>query len=63
MLAQSERALALAQWLERHPRVSHASTTRVCRATRSMRSPCASSARAGPLLSFDVKGGQAAAWG
>ena len=61
MLAQSERALALAQWLERHPRVARVyypglpSHPQHALAMRQQRS-------GGAVLSFDVKGGQAAAW-
>ena len=61
MLAQSERALELARWLERHPKVAnvhypgllshpwHALAMRQQRA-------------GGAIVSFEVKGGRAAAW-
>jgi O-succinylhomoserine sulfhydrylase len=61
MLAQSERALALAQWLERHPRVARvyypglASHPQHALAMRQQRA-------GGALVSFDVKGGREAAW-
>jgi len=61
MLAQSERALELARWLERHPRVarvhypgleSHPQHTLAKRQQRT----------AGAVVSFEVKGGREAAW-
>lgn len=61
MLAQSERALALAQWLERHPRVARVyypglpSHPQHALAMRQQRT-------GGAVVSFDVKGGQEAAW-
>ena len=61
MLAQSERALALAQWLESHPQVARvyypglASHPQHALALRQQRA-------GGALVSFDVKGGRAAAW-
>jgi O-succinylhomoserine sulfhydrylase len=61
MLAQSERALALAQWLERHPRVARvyypglASHPQHALGLRQQRA-------GGALVSFDVKGGREAAW-
>ena len=61
MRAQSAAALELATWLERHPRVARvyhpglASHPQHELAKRQQRA-------AGPVLSFDVKGGRAAAW-
>jgi O-succinylhomoserine sulfhydrylase len=61
MLAQSERALALARWLERHPRVARVhypgleSHPQHALAKRQQRA-------AGAVLSFEVKGGREAAW-
>jgi O-succinylhomoserine sulfhydrylase len=61
MLAQSERALELAQWLERHPKVARvyypglASHPQHALAMRQQRT-------GGALVSFDVKGGRDAAW-
>jgi O-succinylhomoserine sulfhydrylase len=61
MLAQSERARSLAQWLESHPRVSRVyypglpSHPQHALAMRQQRA-------GGALVSFDVKGGQEAAW-
>ena len=61
MLAQSAAALELATWLERHPRVARvhhpglASHPQHELAKRQQRA-------AGPVLSFEVKGGRAAAW-
>jgi O-succinylhomoserine sulfhydrylase len=61
MLAQSERARSLAQWLESHPRVSRVyypglpSHPQHALAMRQQRA-------GGALVSFDVKGGQDAAW-
>jgi len=61
MKAQSERALAVAQWLERHPKVSRVyypglpSHPRHSLAMRQQRA-------GGAIVSFDVKGGQEAAW-
>ena len=61
MLAQSERALELARWLERHPRVSRvhypglASHPQYALAKKQQRA-------AGAVLSFEVKGGREAAW-
>ena len=61
MKAQSERALAIAQWLERHPNVSRVyypglpSHPQHALAMRQQRA-------GGAIVSFDVKGGQAAAW-
>ena len=61
MLAQSERALAVAQWLEGHPQVarvyypglpSHPQHTLAKRQQRA----------GGAIVSFDVKGGKEAAW-
>lgn len=61
MLAQSERARSLAQWLESHPRVARVyypglpSHPQHALAMRQQRA-------GGALLSFDVKGGREAAW-
>jgi len=61
MTAQSERALAVAQWLERHPSVSRVyypglpSHPQHALAMRQQRA-------GGAVVSFDVKGGQDAAW-
>jgi len=61
MLAQSSAALELAAWLERHPKVARvhhpglASHPQHELAKRQQRA-------AGPVLSFEVKGGRAAAW-
>jgi O-succinylhomoserine sulfhydrylase len=61
MLAQSERALAIAQWLEKHPRVARvyypglASHPQHALAKKQQRT-------GGALVSFDVKGGKEAAW-
>ena len=61
MLAQSARAQELAQWLERHPRVSRVhypgldSHPQYALAKKQQRA-------AGAVLSFEVKGGRAAAW-
>lgn len=61
MLAQSERALAVAQWLERHPQVGRVyypglqSHPQHALAKRQQRA-------GGAIVSFDVKGGKEAAW-
>jgi len=61
MLAQSERALAVAQWLERHPQVARVyypglpSHPQHALAQRQQRA-------GGAIVSFDVKGGREAAW-
>lgn len=61
MLAQSERALALAQWLEQHPKVSRVhypglkSHPQYALAKRQQKA-------GGAVLSFDVRGGKDAAW-
>jgi len=61
MLAQSERALELAQWLEKHPKVARvhypglASHPQHALAMRQQRA-------GGALVSFDVKGSKEAAW-
>jgi len=61
MLAQSERALELARWLERHPKVAHVHYTGLeshpqhALAMRQQRA-------GGALVSFEVKGGKDAAW-
>ena len=61
MLAQSERALELARWLERHPRVARVhypgleSHSQHALAKRQQRA-------AGAVVSFEVQGGRAAAW-
>jgi O-succinylhomoserine sulfhydrylase len=61
MLAQSERALQLARWLESHPRVARvfhpglASHPQHALAMRQQRA-------GGAVVSFEVKGGRAAAW-
>jgi O-succinylhomoserine sulfhydrylase len=61
MLAQSERALANAQWLERHPKVERVyypgleSHPQHALAKKQQRT-------GGALVSFDVKGGKQAAW-
>ncbi|MEO8142771.1 MAG: O-succinylhomoserine sulfhydrylase [Betaproteobacteria bacterium] len=61
MLAQSERALELARWLEKHPRVARvyypglASHPQHALAMRQQRT-------GGALVSFEVKGGREAAW-
>jgi O-succinylhomoserine sulfhydrylase len=61
MLAQSARAQELAQWLERHPRVSRVhypgleSHPQYALAKKQQRA-------AGAVLSFEVKGGREAAW-
>jgi O-succinylhomoserine sulfhydrylase len=61
MLAQSERALELARWLEKHPQVTRvyypglASHPQHALAMRQQRT-------GGALVSFEVKGGREAAW-
>lgn len=61
MLAQSERARAVATWLERHPQVARVyypglpSHPQYALASRQQRA-------GGAIVSFDVKGGKAAAW-
>ncbi len=61
MLAQSERALELARWLEAHPKVARvfypglASHPQHALAMRQQRA-------GGAIVSFDVKGGREAAW-
>ncbi len=61
MLAQSERALELARWLEKHPKVSRVyypgleSHPQYALAKRQQRT-------GGALVSFEVKGGREAAW-
>jgi O-succinylhomoserine sulfhydrylase len=61
MLAQSERALELARWLEKHPKVERVyypgleSHPQHALAQKQQRT-------GGALLSFDVKGGREAAW-
>lgn len=61
MLAQSERALAVAQWLERQPQVARvyypglSSHPQHALAMRQQRT-------GGAIVSFDVKGGKPAAW-
>jgi O-succinylhomoserine sulfhydrylase len=61
MLAQSQRALELARWLESHPRVARVlhpgleSHPQHALARRQQRAP-------GAVLSFEVKGGREAAW-
>ena len=61
MLAQSERALAVAQWLEKHPKVERVyypgleSHPQHALAKKQQRT-------GGALVSFDVKGGKEAAW-
>ncbi|HLX81666.1 MAG TPA: O-succinylhomoserine sulfhydrylase [Burkholderiales bacterium] len=61
MLAQSERAMELAQWLEKHPKIARvyypglASHPQHALAMRQQRT-------GGALVSFDVKGGKDAAW-
>jgi O-succinylhomoserine sulfhydrylase len=61
MLAQSARALELARWLERHPKVARVfypgleSHPQHALALRQQRT-------AGAVVSFEVKGGRAAAW-
>jgi O-succinylhomoserine sulfhydrylase len=61
MLAQSERALELARWLESHPRVARvhypglASHPQHALAMRQQRA-------GGAIVSFEVKGGREAAW-
>jgi len=61
MLAQSERALQLARWLESHPQVARvfhpglASHPQHALAMRQQRA-------GGAVVSFEVKGGRAAAW-
>ena len=61
MLAQSERALELARWLEKHPKVSRVfypgleSHPQYELAKRQQRT-------GGALVSFEVKGGREAAW-
>ena len=61
MLAQSERALELARWLEKHPKVSRVyypgldSHPQFALAKRQQRT-------GGALVSFEVKGGREAAW-
>ncbi|HEX7248899.1 MAG TPA: O-succinylhomoserine sulfhydrylase [Burkholderiales bacterium] len=61
MLAQSERALELARWLERHPKVARAfypgleSHPQHALARRQQRT-------AGAVVAFEVKGGREAAW-
>jgi len=61
MLAQSERALALARWLERHPQVARVfypgleSHPQYALAKRQQRT-------AGAVVAFEVQGGREAAW-
>jgi O-succinylhomoserine sulfhydrylase len=61
MLAQSERALELARWLEAHPRVArvfHPGLASHPQHELAMRQQRAG----GAIVSFDVKGGREAAW-
>lgn len=61
MLAQSQRALAVAQWLDRHPavaRVYYAGLDSHPQHALAMRQQRAG----GAIVSFDVKGGKEAAW-
>ena len=61
MLAQSERALELARWLERHPQVARVfypgleSHPQYALAKRQQRT-------AGAVVAFEVQGGREAAW-
>jgi O-succinylhomoserine sulfhydrylase len=61
MLAQSERAMELARWLEKHPKVARVyypgleSNPQHALAMRQQRT-------GGALVSFDVKGGREVAW-
>jgi O-succinylhomoserine sulfhydrylase len=61
MLAQSERALGLARWLEKHPKVARVyypgleSHPQYALAKKQQRA-------GGAIVSFDVKGGKEAAW-
>ena len=61
MLAQSERALEIARWLEKHPKVARVyypgleSHPQYALAKKQQRT-------GGAIVSFDVKGGQDAAW-
>ena len=61
MLAQSERALELARWLEKHPKVARVYYTGL--ESHQQHALAKKQQKAGgAVLSFDVKGGKAAAW-
>ena len=61
MLAQSQRALELAQWLEKHPQVSRVFYTGL--ESHPQHALARKQQRAGgAVVSFDVKGGKDAAW-
>lgn len=61
MLAQSERALELARWLEQHPKVARVYYTGL--ESHPQHALAKQQQRAGgAVLSFDVKGGKDAAW-
>jgi len=61
MLAQSERALELARWLEAHPKVARVHYTGL--ASHPQHALARRQQRAGgAVVSFEVKGGRAAAW-
>jgi len=61
MLAQSERALALARWLEKHPKVERVHYTGL--ESHPQHALAKKQQRAGgAVLAFEVKGGKEAAW-
>ena len=62
MRAQSAAALELARWLEAHPQRGAGALPRpgIASAARAGEAPAAR--RGGAVLSFEVKGGRAAAW-
>ena len=61
MLAQSERALELARWLEKHPRISRVYYPGL--ESHAQHALAGKQQRAGgAIVSFDVKGGKEAAW-
>ena len=61
MLAQSERALELARWLEGHPKVAHVYYTGL--ASHPQHALAMRQQRAGgAIVSFEVKGGRETAW-
>jgi O-succinylhomoserine sulfhydrylase len=60
MLAQSERALQLARWLESHPRVARVFHPGL--ASHPQHALARQQRAGGAVVSFEVKGGRAAAW-
>jgi len=61
MLAQSAAALELARWLEAHPKVARVHYPGLASHPQHALAKCQQRA-AGAVLSFEVKGGKAAAW-